>query len=114
VADATVMPVEGTMTKQVFQKFMAKVAQDAQLQREVEALAKDDKGVPASALAALAARKGFTFSVEDVSNELSEEELAGVAGGLLPAVNVALKYEGKVFPKVESFVKLDLLHKFLK
>jgi predicted ribosomally synthesized peptide with nif11-like leader len=96
------------MTKQVFQEFMAKVAQDAELRREVEALKKDEQGVPVSELTALAARRGYKFSVEDVSTELSEEELAGVAGGLLPAVNVA----GKVFPKVESFLKLDGLLKF--
>ncbi len=96
------------MSKQAFQEFMAKVAKDAELRREVEALAKDPQGVPASQLAALAARKGYAFSVEDVSTELSEEELVGVSGGLLPAVNVA----GKIFPKVESFLKLDGLLKF--
>lgn len=91
------------MTKQVFQEFMAKVAQDAELRREVDALKKGEQGVPVSELAALAARKGYAFSVEDVSAELSEEELARVAGGLLPAVNVAAKF----FPKVE-FIKGDL------
>lgn len=93
------------MTKQVFQEFMAKVAQDAGLRQEVEALKKDEQGVPVSELTALAARKGYSFSVEDVSTELSEEELTGVSGGLLPAVNMAHKH----FPKVERFVKLDLL-----
>jgi len=102
------------MTKQVFQQFMAKVAQDEGLRREVEALKKDEKGVPVSELTALAARKGYSFSVEDVSTELSEEELAGVAGGLLPAVNLAHKVEGKVFPKFDSFVKLDSFFKFFK
>lgn len=102
------------MSKQSFQEFMAKVGRDAELRREVEGLAKDPQGVPASELAALAARKGYKFSVEDVSTELSEEELAGVSGGLLPAVNIAHKMEGKHFPKVESFLKLDGLFKFYK
>jgi predicted ribosomally synthesized peptide with nif11-like leader len=102
------------MTRQVFQKFMAKVAEDAGLRREVEALKKGEQGVPVAELAALAARKGYSFSVEDVSTELSEEELAGVAGGLLPAVNVAHKIEGKVFPKFDAFVKLDSFFKFYK
>lgn len=97
------------MSKQAFQKFMAMVAQDANLRREVEGLAKGPQGVPTSELAALAARKGYSFTVEDVSSELSEEELAGVAGGLLPAVHPA---QGKIFPKVESFYKLDGLLNF--
>ena len=102
------------MSKQAFQDFMARVARDADLRREVEALAQGAQGVPASQLVALAARKGYAFGVEDVGTELSEEELAGVSGGLLPAVNVAHKYEGKIFPKVESFVKLDGLLRFIK
>ena len=102
------------MTRQVFQKFMAKVAEDAGLRREVEALKKGEQGVPVSELAALAARKGYSFSVEDVSAELSEEELAGVAGGLLPAVNVAQKIEGKIFPKVDAFLQLDSFFKFFR
>lgn len=103
------------MTRQVFQKFMAKVAEDAGLRREVEALKKGEQGVPVSELTALAARKGYSFSVEDVSTELSEEELAGVAGGLLPAVKMAYKLDDKMaFPKFDSFVKLDSFFKLHK
>ncbi len=91
------------MTKKGFGEFMAKVAQDAQLRREVDALAKDDKGVPLSALAALGARKGYAFRVEDVSNELTDEEVGAVAGGLLPAVNISQK----AFPKVQ-FLKYEV------
>jgi predicted ribosomally synthesized peptide with nif11-like leader len=70
------------MSKRAFEEFMSRAAQDERLRREVEVLASRDQGVPASALVELAARHGYSFEVEDVGHELSEEDLESVAGGV--------------------------------
>ena len=85
------------MSKQSFEEFIAKLGEDSALRAEARTLASDEGGVPLSALAEFAAGKGYRFSVEDVSSELSDEQLDTVAGGL--------KWQAlglPVFPKVEG------------
>ena len=86
------------MSKQSFEEFIAKLGEDSALREEARTLARDEGGVPLSALAEFAAGKGYRFSVEDVSSELSDEQLDTVAGGLTWRPLTGLT----VYPKVES------------
>ena len=86
------------MSKQSFEAFIAELGKDNALREEAKALAEGDSGVSLSALARFAEGKGYRFSVEDVSSELSDEQLDAVAGGL-KWQPLALK--GEVIPKLE-------------
>lgn len=75
------------MSNDAFKSFMAKVQEDAALQDELRA-AGCKTGMSADALVAIAAKRGYAFKIEDVSDELSEGALEAAVGGLLPAVNI--------------------------
>lgn len=77
------------MSSESFKKFQAQVQQDDTLKQEFRA-ASGEGGMPVDKLVAFAASKGYDFEVEDVSSELSDEQLESVAGG-----------GGLAFPKVE-------------
>ncbi len=62
-----------------FQSFLAKLENDAGLREELRA-AGFDAGMPADALIAFAAGKGYAFRIED-AGELSDRQLDAVAGG---------------------------------
>jgi len=69
------------MSNESFKKFMAKVQTDQGLKQELRA-AGGAAGMPAEAVVAFAAGKGYEFKVEEISNELSEQQLDSVAGGI--------------------------------
>lgn len=69
------------MSNASFKAFMAKVDQDAGL-RETLRAAGGDSGLPLQAVAEIAAGQGYSFTAADVTGELSERQLDGVAGGL--------------------------------
>lgn len=69
------------MSTESFKAFAARLREDPGLQDEVRS-ASGDEGISVETLAALAEGYGFHFTVEDVSNELSDAQLEGVAGGL--------------------------------
>jgi predicted ribosomally synthesized peptide with nif11-like leader len=84
------------MSKDAFEEFLKKVKEDTGLQKELRARFGDPAaGVPAGELAKFAAGKGYTFTVEDVSGRLNDEQLGAVSGGAYEAF-------GKVYPKVEG------------
>ena len=69
------------MSNESFKKFMAKVQNDQGLKQELRA-AGGAAGMPVEAVVAFAAGKGYEFKVEDVSSELSDQQLNSVAGGI--------------------------------
>lgn len=69
------------MSNESFKAFLAKVDADAGLREKLRA-AGGDAGLSAQAVADFAAGQGYSFSVADLSGELSEKQLEGVAGGL--------------------------------
>jgi predicted ribosomally synthesized peptide with nif11-like leader len=70
------------MSNESFKAFMTKVAADPGLREQLRA-AGGDTGVSAQALADFAKGQGFSFTVADVTDELSDTDLEGVAGGIL-------------------------------
>jgi predicted ribosomally synthesized peptide with nif11-like leader len=71
------------MSSESFKQFMAKVQNDQGLKQELRA-AGGASGMSAEAVVAFAATKGYAFKVEDVSSELTDQQLDAVAGGLQP------------------------------
>ncbi|HQR44756.1 MAG TPA: Nif11-like leader peptide family natural product precursor [Thermoanaerobaculia bacterium] len=83
------------MSKEAFREFLRKIRQDAGLQKEIRARFGDAvSAVPVGELAQFAAGKGYTFTVEELSGELSDDQLGAVSGGVGGA--------GMIFPKVEG------------
>lgn len=71
------------MSKESFREFQTKVQQDAGLQRDLRSRFGDlAAGISSSELAAFAAGKGYTFTVEDLSAELKDDQLEAVNGGM--------------------------------
>ncbi len=68
------------MSTESLKAFLAELESDEALREELKA-AGDEHGVPADAVAAAAAARGYEFTVDDISSELEEAELEGVAGG---------------------------------
>lgn len=97
------------MSIQSLETFMAKVEQDPELKQKLTDQA-DENGIPLAAVAKLAAEKGYEFSVEDISSELSEDQLDAVAGGLARTLArttlTTTSLKGEVFPKVELYPAL--------
>jgi predicted ribosomally synthesized peptide with nif11-like leader len=67
------------MSSESFLMFVAKLENDAGLRQELRA-AGDEAGMPADAVIAFAARKGYEFTAEDIG-ALSDQQLDAVAGG---------------------------------
>ncbi|QNI54188.1 nif11-like leader peptide domain protein [Synechococcus sp. BIOS-E4-1] len=63
------------MSLEQLKAFLEKVKGDPSLQEKLKAAADSD------AVLAIAKDAGFSISADDVQNEISEEELEGVAGG---------------------------------
>ncbi|MDA7432013.1 Nif11-like leader peptide family natural product precursor [Synechococcus sp. AH-601-O06] len=69
------------MSEEQLKAFLEKVKGDTSLQEKLKAAA------DTNAVAAIAKEAGFSISADDLTkaqSELSEQELEGVAGGLLP------------------------------
>ncbi len=68
------------MSKEHLERFMTQVAESKDLQAKV------GEEITGDALVALGAAHGCEFSIEDVQGgaELSDEQLGGVAGGMMP------------------------------
>jgi len=62
-------------------EFMAKVASDEKLRSAFSDRFEKGKEIPADDLIAFAGEQGYSFTVEEAEQELSEEALEGVAGG---------------------------------
>lgn len=63
--------------------FLNKLTSDTGLQRELEALGRGKPEVSPQEVVDFAAAKGYRFSVDDISGELSDESLEAVAGGMM-------------------------------
>jgi predicted ribosomally synthesized peptide with nif11-like leader len=68
------------MSIEAFKTFLAKVQDDEEFRNQLRA-AGGGAGMPAEAVVAFAARKGYAFTPA-VAGELSDQELDAVAGGL--------------------------------
>ena len=97
------------MTLESFEAFMTRLSEDEKLREELRTKAPD--GLTFDQLAQAAAERGFAFSAEDITGaegrELSDAELAGVAGGLSTAVKLLTSLESSY--KFSSSNALDSL-----
>jgi predicted ribosomally synthesized peptide with nif11-like leader len=85
------------MSSESFKAFMTKVTADQGLREKLRA-AGGDAGVSAQALADFAKGQGYSFTAEDVTGELSDTDLEGVAGGILIGLNQPLAFGDKLSP----------------
>ena len=99
------------MSKETLDQFIQKVTDDEELQSRI------GEEINIDSLIALGAEHGCEFSAEDLAAEaeLSDEELDGVAGGMLSVPNnvPSLTYSGGKFRKrkdsqVNSEIQIDL------
>lgn len=77
------------MSSESFQAFVQKVTDDPGLREQLRAAGGDD-GLSLQALAEFAKHHGFEFAASDVTGELSDAQLGGVAGGILIGLNQSL------------------------
>jgi hypothetical protein len=70
------------MTREAQEKFFRDLSDDEQMQQELQQRYGTDDGVPSEDVERFAAEKGYEFSFEEESGELSEAELEGATGGL--------------------------------
>jgi len=100
------------MSDQSFEAFMKRVQEDDALEQELRAkLGNPAEGIAAADLERFAAEKGYAFDLEEVSGELSDEDLEAVAGGagtfssMIGDLSIKFYSPGTlVFPKVESTI----------
>jgi len=64
------------------QDFLKKAHEDSALRKELHARF-GEAGIPAKDLAVFAAGRGYKFSVDELTGELSDENLGAVSGGSL-------------------------------
>jgi len=77
------------MSTDSFREFVEKVRQDADLQEELRSRFGDSAaGISGNELAEFAAGKGYTFAVEDMQGELSDDQMGAVSGGLFDVFNM--------------------------
>lgn len=69
------------MSQEALNKFAQKVNSDADLRNALEERFDDVSSIPSDDLISFAREQGYSFSVEEVKEELSDEELEGVSGG---------------------------------
>ncbi|MEQ8660307.1 MAG: Nif11-like leader peptide family RiPP precursor [Gammaproteobacteria bacterium] len=99
------------MDQHSFEAFMRKVQEDDALAQELRAKLGDPaEGIAAADLERFAAEKGYRFDLDEISGELSDEDLEAVAGGAgtfsSTIGTLSLKFyspSSLSFPKVESF-----------
>lgn len=71
------------MSSDEFTRFLGNLGSDQDLQDALKERFGSLTGeIPADDLISFAEDQGYTFSVEDASEELSDEQLEGVAGGV--------------------------------
>lgn len=71
------------MSQDAFSEFASKLNTDESLRAAMAERFGDLRGdIPAEELMTFASDQGYRFSVEEVEEELSEEALEGIAGGL--------------------------------
>jgi predicted ribosomally synthesized peptide with nif11-like leader len=85
------------MSSESFKAFMTKVTSDQGLRDQLRA-AGGDVGVSTQALADFAKARGYSFTVADVTDELSDKDLEGVAGGILIGLNQPLAFGDTLSP----------------
>ena len=83
------------MSEEQLKAFLEKVKADTSLQEKLKAAADatKPKAADANAVAAIAKEAGFSISADDINkaqSELSEEELEGVAGGIIGSLITVL------------------------
>jgi len=100
------------MSSESFRKFLAQVQENDSLKQEFRA-AGGEAGMPVEALVAFAAAKGYDFKVEDVSSELSDEQLDSVAGGGDPAASQFYKMASDHKMPINEFLKIEGSRAFL-
>jgi len=89
------------MSSKAFDDFMKKVQADSALQQELVAeLGDPEEGLAMADIARFAAGKGYRFDVEEVTDELSDEALEKVAGGIGTISLGSLSY--KLQPSLDS------------
>jgi predicted ribosomally synthesized peptide with nif11-like leader len=69
------------MSQADFQKFIQSVQSDEALQAALADKLKGGQSIPADDLIALADQHGYSFTVDEAQDELSDAALEGVAGG---------------------------------
>lgn len=102
------------MSSESFKAFMAKVTQEPELRQKLRA-AGGDAGLSVEALSAFASGMGYAFTAEDVTGELSEKQLEGVAGGLARGLARMNTYDWHKLTGVSSYQAPsggDLMFKF--
>lgn len=100
------------MADQSFEAFMKRIQEDDALEQELRAKLGDPaEGIAAAGLERFAAEKGYAFDLEEISGELSDEDLEAVAGGTGTfsslVGDVSIKFYSPstlVFPKIESTI----------
>lgn len=97
------------MSNESFKAFMTKVVEDPGLREQLRA-AGGDAGVSAQALADFAKGHGYSFTAEDVTGELSDKDLEGVAGGILIGLSQPT-LTNNWSPFSVTRIGLDLVHK---
>lgn len=71
------------MSSKAFDDFMKQVQDDIALQQElVNELGDPEQGLAIADIARFAAAKGYRFEVEEITDELSDDALEKVAGGV--------------------------------
>jgi len=101
------------LSSESFRKFLAQVQENDSLKQEFRA-AGGEAGMAVETMVAFAAGKGYDFKVEDVSSELSDQQLDSVAGGWGdPHVDRNLSAVQGAFPKVEVFPKVESMNTYL-
>jgi len=100
------------MSSDSFKKFQSQVQQDESLKQEFRAAA-GDGGMAVEKLVDFAAGKGYDFKVEDVSGELSDQQLESVAGGGDPAASQFYKMTSDHKMPINEFLKIEGSRAFL-
>lgn len=81
------------MSSEAFKEFASQLAANEDLQEALRSRADSAGRVSMAEVADLAAERGYRFSAEDISSELSEEQLDAVAGGtdaVIPKLEINL------------------------
>lgn len=86
------------MSNDSFEEFLKRLQEDAGLQKELRAKFGDPAaGIPIQELAEFASGKGYTFTVEELSGRLNDQQLDAVSGGAYEFYQ-----KDNVFPKVDG------------
>lgn len=87
------------MSQSDFEKFMSGIQTDAGIRAALADQLADGATIPAESLISLAREHGYSFTVEEAQEQLSDADLEGVTGGASYLKLGDIK--GEVFPKVE-------------